>query len=227
MKQKRQPVAHLRLALLLILMTILSTLIGRYLWWLYRVEMRGPMGLMGIFFVLLPAALLIGVLASVCIGLVAWLVSRYRAQGLFPAAILVASLVMIFQLPMPPDPPTAEMTHFLAHRNEYEVLVGLARLGNLSETCPYGNSKGRYEPPLSLEHLSARGCIETAYTPDNTGASWKKPRASLSVAFYPFESYYHSLVYAERNDDPNPCFLDAHVEQKIEAHWYVCEGEWN
>ncbi len=189
-----------------------SAVLGRLLWGRFFLSTRGPLGLFAIPLVC-PFAL--GALGFMLVSMILVVRSLFQTRSLIPTAVLAVGIFLAFQVPMPPRPDTPEKLHFLKYRADFEQVVEMARAGELEPgqpDCPNG-----FHPPEGLEHVSAEGCIYI----------WRLSERGMTVEFNPLEPFYHPLVYIENASAKQPCDGDAVIEQKIDAHWYVCQVDWN
>lgn len=208
-KRKRSP-ATMTLSLLLMLATALGVGIARFLFWQYRSGLRGPMGLLGIPLVLCPFIGLVILFGALCAFLVGW--SLYQSKSVLPTLVLALGIFLVFQIPLPPPPPTPETLYFWAHRADYEAVVELAKRNELKDSdCQDGYRSQR------LSHVSAEHCL----------VLFHDEKSGLQLQFYPLEGSYHSIHYTEIATDADLCVYDAMLEQRIDAHWYVCQEDWN
>lgn len=196
-------------------MAAICVAVVRQLWWLYLIDLRGPLGPAAVFVVCGPFVIIFTVCALVFFALVA---SSIKWTGsLIPTLVLVAGIGIAFLLPLSPKPDTPEKLHFLQYRPDYEAVVELARNNQLEQALP--DCRAGFRPPDALKHVSSKGCMHISV--DNYYGR------GLHVEFNPIESFYHPVVYVEFDEFEYPCGGDLSVEQKIDDHWYVCQRDWN
>jgi hypothetical protein len=194
----------------------IGVVLGRFTWWSVFSSVRGPLGLFSIpVFCPFLCLFALGALGFIFASLVLAVSSLIQTRSPVPTLVLAMGIFLAFQVPMPPRPDTPEKRHFLTYRADFEHVVEMARAGELEpgqSECPNG-----YQPPKGLEHVSAEGYIYI----------WQSSERGLTVEFNPLAPFYHPVVYIEHTSAKQPCDGDAVVEQKIDAHWYVCQVEWN
>ena len=211
MPMKRHKLLKLDKAKSLIPIAIAIVLIGitRQFWAVYIAELRGPLGILAIPLVLCPLVILVTLFASILIALL--VLASKRTRSIIPILFFSVGTVLVFLIPLPEPPDTPEKLHFLEHRADYEAVVEM--VANLQE------GHNCFPLPDEFQHLDIGGCVFV---------EWDDYRSrGLSVRFDPIETFYHPVVYVEFDNVDNPCGWDSWVEQRIDAHWYVCEHEWN
>lgn len=191
--------------------------IARYFWWAYYLSWRGPLGISGVFIIVLPFMILMFMLFLAIIFLVIW--SARKTRSFIPPIFLIICIGIAFYTPLPQPPNTPEKLHFLQYRTDYEAIVTLAKTNSLLLNTDCRMFDG-YEVPQPLHHVSKRGCVII-----------KSDLRGITVAFYPLEDFYHFVLYTQI-ETKYPCSSenrprDTYIEQKIEPHWYVCQEDWN
>lgn len=194
--------------------------VARQLWWIYFVDPRGSEGFEALTYVFCPFLVLVFCFGSILIFLVVRSIRRTRQ--VHPTVVLILGLFVAFHLPLPEPPDTPEKLHFIAHRSDYEAVVELARNNALAQAlpdCPAG-----FRPPTRFSHVSSAGCMFIY---------WNRQESDvlvLSVHFNPLDRFNHPVVYVENDHVENPCgynIRNIYIEQRIDAHWYVCVHDWN
>jgi hypothetical protein len=201
-------------ALFPIIAVVVSVGIARLIWWQFVSSFRPPLGVISMMLIGCSFPVITIFFVSLLLTVIIQSIRTERSLG--PAIILAIGTFLAFQIPLPASPDTPEKLHFLEYRADYEATIELARNRQLTNSRLNCSHEKDFRPPDKLRHVSLGSCITVNQDTDR----------GLTIFFYPFERLFR-LAYIEYDDVEYPCGRDLWVEQKIEAHWYVCYHDWN
>jgi len=177
----------------------------RLVWWDYMNDLRAPLGLMVFFVIPIPfgiLSLIVGIILTIVM-----IVSLKYTNNSLPSIFLLTGIILTMFLPLPKTPPLPETLHFLEYRADYEIVIDLARTGQLDDS----STNYCKHPPLAYQHVSGGGCISIDHYNDG-----------LKVQFIPIEKFYYSIIYIENDKDITSCGHRFYIAEKLNDHWYLC-----